>query len=141
MNKHGGSHQMTLAEANRKSGQYLESARKALAEGAHLDVKLSDPFKQTEMKCENGPSGTFFTQQDAQVVGLRANAADKYFTIMRTWWSENGFHVTHDDQHDGTVIAEQEADNFAVSLKVYDSSRYYIDVSSPCVPRGEAPSG
>lgn len=131
-------HMMSLAAAQRKSDEYLEAAKKALDQ----DAKLTDVSKQPEMKCEHGPSGTFFTQQGAQVAGLKPHAAQHYFAAMRKWWASNGFHINHEDQRDGRAVADNPTDGFSTTLEVYDSRRYYIDVVSPCVTRdGNPPDG
>lgn len=128
---------ITVQAAIGKTEQYIEMARQALS----VEARLANPFKQDSITCSDpvnsGGKGCVMVSHNYEVTGLPPGDPAQHYAKIRDWWAKNSFRVTQDSQSGGYVLAENNSDGFTMMLRVNQSGKTYLGVSSPCVwPNG-----
>jgi hypothetical protein len=131
---------ITIAEANKRSQDYLDQAANAL---------FPPPITKTQGTAEergdctdpddHGPANRLQASREYQLAGIAQPDIPRYFDALRQWWQGHDFAQAFDKGNGGGRLlgGENRADGFRMSLQSNDVGGLYLTVASPCVwPNG-----
>ncbi|WP_235079624.1 hypothetical protein [Amycolatopsis orientalis] len=128
---------ITSQEANQRLDAYIQQAKSALS--ISLELTGRDTDQPCDDPTDNGPKGRLIAGRSYKLTGTNKNSTASYFAKLKTWSTENNFHILTEKHNPEYLWIEKRDDGFRLALQSNDLGEIYLDGSSPCVWRNGTP--